>query len=410
MRMPAGAGGTGYRQVLRTGPAVRPFVASVVARLPISMAPLGTQLLVLHVRGAYGFAGVVTGAFALGTAAGGPGWAKLMGWWGQSVVVASAATISGALLATLALVTVGGGSSPALLALAASAGLTFPPVSAAMRAAWSVVLPRGRVRDAGYALDAVAVESIFVGGPLLLSLMLPLPPAVPLLVTAVLLAVGGTGYALTGAARHAAHRVSRTSAAAPGSGGLRRPELVAVFVTCGAMAIGFGHLDTAMAATARELLSNQNRLGLLFMAIAGGSAVGGLFYGSRAWRRNRATQIVALLATFTACLSTLPFVVSADTVRLTILMPFLFMAGLSVAPTLIIQQHLVDTLAGRRHASVGQALLTSAGTTGSATGTAIGGIVIDAHGPPWGFGGAVVAAALALVVATSARSRWSRVG
>lgn len=405
-------GGTGYRQVLRTGPAVRPFAAAVVARLPISMAPLGALLLVQHVHGSYGFAGAVTGAFALGTAAGGPLWARLMGWWGQSAVIATTSAVSAALLAALTLTTVGGAASSTLLVVALLAGLTFPPVGAAMRAAWTVVLPEGRVRDAGYALDAVAVETIFVGGPLLLSVMLVLPPAVPLLVTAGLLLTGGVAYALTGAARHDAHRVARQVHASPPdtTGPLTSTSLVAVFVAVGAMAIGFGHLDTAIAATAREVLHDQSRLGLLFMAIAGGSAIGGLIYGGRRWPGNRSLQIMLLLGVFTLGLSALPFAVSADDVQLSSLMPFLFLAGLSIAPTMIIQQHLVDALAGPRHASVGQALLASAGTTGSAAGTAIGGFVIDAHGPSWGFGGAVIAAALALAVSVWARSRWSTVG
>jgi hypothetical protein len=412
--MLSGGAGTGYRQVLTTRAAVRPFAAAVVARLPISMAPLGTLLLVQHVHGSYGFAGTVTGAFALGTALGGPLWARLMGWWGQSVVIAGTSATSGALLAALALVTVAGGSSPVLLSVSAAAGATFPPVGAAMRAAWAVVLPAGRSRDAGYALDAVAVESIFVGGPLLLSLMLVLPAAVPLLVTAGLLAAGGVAYSLTAAARHAAHRVARAgegrSTQAPGRDVLGQAGLVAVFASVAAMAIGFGHLDTAMAATAREVLSNQSLLGLLFMAIAGGSAVGGLVYGARRWPGNRSLQIVLLLAVFTVGLSALPFVVSRDDVHLGGLMPFLFLAGLSIAPTMIIQQHLVDALAGPRFASVGQALLSSAGTTGSAAGTAIGGVVIDAHGPAWGFGGAVLAAGLALAVAAWARRLWVAVG
>jgi predicted MFS family arabinose efflux permease len=185
---------------------------------------------------------------------------------------------------------------------------------------------------------------------------------------------------------------------------------VAVFASVGAMAIGFGHLDTAMAATAREVLDNQRLLGLLFMALAGGSAVGGLVYGARRWPGNRSLQIVLLLGLFTAGLSALPFVVSRDDVHLVTLMPFLLVTGLTIAPTMIIQQHLVDALAGSRHASVGQALLSSAGTTGSAVGTAVGGLVIDAHGASWGFGGAVVAAALALTVAVWARPRWSPVG
>lgn len=195
-----------YWRVLTTGAAVRPFAFAVLARLPVSMAPIGALLLVQQVRGSYGFAGLVTAAFALGTAVGGPGWAQLMDRFGQPWVVAGTSTASGALLAALALSTVSGGSALLLVGLSAAAGITFPPVGPAMRAAWKVVLPPGPLRQAGYALDAVAVETIFVGGPLLLSLMLPLTAAaVPLLVTAALLLVGGVSYSVSTAARAAGH-------------------------------------------------------------------------------------------------------------------------------------------------------------------------------------------------------------
>ena len=61
-----------YLRLLRHGPAGRPFLAAFIARLPISMAPLGILLLIEHTRDAYAIAGLVTGAYALGSAAGAP--------------------------------------------------------------------------------------------------------------------------------------------------------------------------------------------------------------------------------------------------------------------------------------------------------------------------------------------------
>src|SRR4051812_44482065 len=168
------------------------------------MAPLGMLLLVQQVHGSYALAGTVTGAFALGTAVGSPAWARVMDRAGQPLVIAVTTVISGALLTGLALSAVSGAPAVALVALASLAGAAFPPMSPAMRGAWKVALPPGRVRQAGFALDAVAVETVFVGGPLLLSLLLaPRVPVLPLLVTVALLVSGGVGYSLTSAARGA---------------------------------------------------------------------------------------------------------------------------------------------------------------------------------------------------------------
>ena len=49
-----------YLRILRVRAARAPFLASVVGRLPISMAPLAVVLLVQQIRGSYAAAGVVT--------------------------------------------------------------------------------------------------------------------------------------------------------------------------------------------------------------------------------------------------------------------------------------------------------------------------------------------------------------
>ena len=69
----SGTGGLrAYAEVLGTGAASRPFLAAVVARLPIAMAPLGMILLVEEVYGRYALAGLVAGAYAVGVGVGSP--------------------------------------------------------------------------------------------------------------------------------------------------------------------------------------------------------------------------------------------------------------------------------------------------------------------------------------------------
>lgn len=187
----------------------------------MAMAPLGMVLLIQSERGSYALAGIVTGAFAVGTAVGAPFRGRLEYRSGQARVIVPIVVLSALMIATLALGAAGGFPNWLLLALSGATGLSFPPFSAAMRVTWRTVLPEGPARRAGFALDAVAVESIFVGGPLLLSLLLVIgPPEIPLLVTAVLLAGGGLTYCATGPARRRAEPSPAGVAAAMTNRGL----------------------------------------------------------------------------------------------------------------------------------------------------------------------------------------------
>jgi MFS family permease len=197
-----------YVHVLSRPGALVPFLASFAARLPVSMAPLGIVLLVQSVRGAYAPAGVVTAAFTLGVAVSAPGWGALIDRVGQPAVILPLSAMSGVLLAVLAVGAVRGASDPVLVVVATAVGASFPPISPAMRGAWRMVLEKEEDRRVAYALEGVVIEVIFVGGPLLLSLLLVISsPVVPLLVTAALLGIGGIGYATT----HAARSRSRTT-------------------------------------------------------------------------------------------------------------------------------------------------------------------------------------------------------
>ena len=418
-----------YVAVLREGRVVRPFAASVVARLPISMAPLGMVLLVQQVRGAYGPAGLVTGAFALGTAGGAPTWGRLMDRLGQPAVIAGTATASATGLAALALAAVHGAGDIVLVVLAVLAGLTFPPMSPAMRAAWRM-FPDPQRRRGGYALDAVAVEGIFVGGPLFLSLLLGFTAAeVPLLITAVLLAGGGITYSRTAAARRVPSRRtgSATTAATgapdargtpgalgarpgagPRTGVLRTRGISPVLVVTAALAVGFGQLDTSLAATARTVFGTSSVLGFLFAAIAGGSVVGGLTYGAVTGHRGEARRLPVTLGAFGLLLVPLTILLSHGRPSLWALEPLLFLAGLCIAPSLIIMANLVDGHSPLGRANEAQAWLGTATTAGAAAGTALAGVLIDSGGVARSFGGALVAVLVAAAAAVAGQRVWRR--
>ena len=91
-------------------------------------------------------------------------------------------------------------------------------------------------------------------------------------------------------------------------------------------------------------------------------------------------------------------------------MPVLFLTGLTIAPTLVMQQSLLDHVTPLHRLNEAQAFLGSANTTGAAIGTAIAGFLIDYAGIVASFGGAAVFAGCAALTALLSRRTLSRLG
>ncbi len=411
-----GRGLTSYLRLLGHSPARSPFLAIVVGRLSMAMAPIGILLLIQGARGTYSLAGVVTGAYAVGSAVGTPVWGRLMDRLGQVRVLVPTAAASAALLAGLAVTAVGTAAPAVLVLLAVLAGFSYPPMSPALRSAWRVIFPDRESRRVAFALDATSVELIFVGGPLLLSLLLAVTPSVvPLLVTAATLAAGTLAYCRTDAARLSVPGPRTLPASGePESGeqGSRRrsavtaPGVVSLLLVMATLSVGFGQLDTSMAATAGELLGDTDRVGLLFTAIAGGSAAGGLVYGARHWSFDERQAVPVLLSVFAVLLAAMAVLMTLPVVPLWLLFPLLSCTGATIAPTLIMQQNLLDHLSPADRLNEAQSLLSASNTTGAALGTALAGLVIDSRGLGSSYAGAAVFAAAAALVAVTSRRRW----
>jgi MFS family permease len=408
--------GTGLRAYLRLlgyGPASRPFVFAALARLTLAMIPLGVLILVEQERQTYAVAGLVSGAYAVGAALGTPLWGRLMDRFGQVAVLVPTSATSAALLVVLALATTGQAPSQLLVVIAAGVGLSYPAIGPALRTGFRIVLPDPQARRVAFALDATSVELAFVCGPLLLSaLLLARSPLLPLLITAALLAGGGLAYCATGVARLAGAN-ARPSVAGQAQEGVDRSPATAlaaagvpaVLVVMLLLSIGFGQLDTSMAATADRVLGGTEQVGILFAAIAGGSTLGGLAFGARSWSFDERRGVPVLLGLFGLLLALLAALLSVGAVSLPILLPVLFLTGLTIAPTLIMQQTLLDRLAPRQRLNEAQAFLAAANTTGAAVGTAIAGIVIDLAGLSWSFAGAAAGVMLAAGIAGWHRRR-----
>ena len=78
------------------------------------------------------------------------------------------------------------------------------------------------------------------------------------------------------------------------------------------LSIGFGQLDTSMAATSDLALGGSERVGILFAAIAGGSTVGGLAFGARPWPIDERRAVPVLLALFGVFLAAMAGLLTAE--------------------------------------------------------------------------------------------------
>ncbi|WP_380170342.1 MFS transporter [Kineococcus sp. DHX-1] len=399
---------SGYFALLRDPVVARPFVASVVARIPIATAPLGLVLLVRTARDNYTLAGIVTGLFAVGLAVGSPLWGRAMDRLGQPRVLIPAASVSGLFLLLLTVATVWTAVPAAVLpVLAVLAGAAFPPLSPAMRSTWRVVVTSERGRRRGYALDAAAVETIFVGGPLLLSVLLLLGIApLPLLVTVVLLVGGTLVYARSPGARRVRPQPVGAGGHGAGAALLRSRGFVLLLAVMAVMSVGFGILDVSMAGLAEHLLGSADRLGVLFAPIAGGSAIGGLLYGSRDWHSPDRRRLLVTLTLFGSLLFTVAFA-AGEGVPLVVLLVVLFFTGLFISPNLIAAQGLVDLLAPGHRLGEAQAWLSTAITAGAAVGNAVAGILLDLAGARTALGVAATAVVTAAAVCLLAQRTWA---
>jgi MFS family permease len=373
--------GNPYLEVLRLPGALGFSSTGFVARMPMSMFGLGTVLLIAAVTGRYGVAGVVAAVGSVGYALGAPQFGRLADAYGQRRVLRPQVAVFA--LATIALMVLAEAGAPlvAVAVAGAIAGITMPSIGSMVRARWSVLLAGTAGLHTAFSLESVADEIIFVVGPALVTLLATGVYPAAGVGAAMLLCVVGTvlfaGQRRTEppphprpAARARTHR-RRWRPAVPGL-----ITLVPVYGLLGGM---FAAIELSTVAFATEL-GHRAEAGFVLGVYALGSAVGGLWYGSRHWRSPLARRFVLTLACMTAGVATFWFQPGLASLYLVI-----FVAGLAIAPTLINGFSLVEEQAPPAHRTEGMTWLSSAISVGVAIGSPLSGHLIDAHNARWGY-------------------------
>lgn len=248
------------------------------------MAVLAIVLAVQRSTGSFTAAGAASGTFGFALVVAAPWRARAIDRWGQRRTLnplgpAQAASYLGLAIATDA----HHSPTPVLLGLSAAAGLTAAPLSAAMRALWSSVTTPGDQRTRALSLDATADEVVFIVGPVATaSLSAAFTPSAALLVAAIALLVGATGFTTSRASGQLRGRRPESFELA-GPRPLRRPGFARVLVVLFGVGVVLGTIEVVAPAVA---ISHHHRgaSGLLLAALSVGSAVGGLTYGHVSWR------------------------------------------------------------------------------------------------------------------------------
>jgi MFS family permease len=373
------------------------FIASVIGRLPIGILGLAILLATQASSGSFGTAGVVAACYLAGLACMAPVLGRFIDRSGPSrVLLVCAGVFPAALLALVASLRI---DAPAWapFVFAALAGATFPPITVCMRTFMRQRLAEESLLATAYSLESVLIEVIFILGPMLVALFVAYLSASAAVVFAAGCGMLGTALFLRSPVlRHWRIEERRSTS-------LLGPLSVAGFVPLLAVIVvysaAFGLLEIGVTAFAAE--SGRPALaGLILGLMSVGSAVGGLAYGSRSWRLPLPQQFALMLllmglgiAALAAASHPLPFSVLG------------IIAGIVMAPALIMQSMLVAKSAPAHFSTEAFTWSTTCLLTGVGLGLALGGAILEGarSGAVFAAGGLASVGAAALAYATLRR-------
>jgi MFS family permease len=388
-----------YGELLGPRAARWPLVTSTLSRITPGMIVLALVYLLRDGGYTYTAAGLVTAAHQVGVGLASPLQGRLVDRFGQRRILVPDAVLYLAGTIAIAALVGRGASVPMIVAIAVVTGMAYPPVTACSRVLLSGLFPSGRLREAAFALSAIAVELGFIVGPLAaVALRATIGGGWAVILAGAIAAVGSLGYATTTAARAVPRR---DRAAAPVSA-LRSRGVRIMVVALGFVAVAFGVLDVVVPAVA-EFAGNQAAAGYLIASIASGSLLGGVVYGARVWPGTVVTRLRFLVTVFTVGLFVIPLSIGS----LPTFAVGLFVAGLFLGPTTICAFQLIDDLALPGTQTEAQSWTQSSVVFGVALGASLAGAAVDAGGPAQAFvaGALCVGVAAALVNARHTRLR-----
>ncbi|MGN9776217.1 MFS transporter [Micromonospora sp. H33] len=390
-----------YLGVWRIPGAPMLLVTGILGRLGIGMTPLALLLVVEQVTGRYSLAAVAGGIYALAGAALSPVAGRIADRIGPSpVLLGTAVAHPLALLGLLWAARTEAGSLAIVFVAAGVAGATYPPLTAAIRGAWNdLTAPatgRWHLRNTALAAETTLFELVFVLGPLLVAAFVLLADAGAALVGSAVVTFAGTtavalGRVMRGWRPHPHEHHTR------GLGPLRVAGFPALLVCVASLGIAFGAAGVIVPAFATAYTSDDpDSLAGVLLAVWGiGSALGGLWFGTRQPASNMSRQFALLLGAVAAT-----FAVFAVMPTPAALGTALVIGGATIAPALTLENTLIGRISPTSMLNEAYTWVVTMSVGASAAGGAVAGLIVDhAGGVPWAFLFAGAAVAVGAVVA-----------
>jgi MFS family permease len=364
-----------YKRVLGARGVAAPLAGTTIGRLSIAAQPLSTILLVKGSTGSFAAAGLVEACYSLAAAGSLPVQGRVIDRIGQTRVVVVVTLINA--LAFAALIPLAAADAPLVLMAGAGtvAGLATPPLGASMRSLWAGLVPDPELRQAAFAIDAVAVDAAFILGPSIAAGVIAVAsPSASLAVCVALTLIGSAVYAGS-----AASRGWRGSPAHERHSSPLRSRGVLVLMGA-ALGVGTAVGATEISITAFASEHGAAEVGGTLVAIqAAGSVIGGLWFGSRRWRMAPGERLPAAALAFSLGLAPLVAVPS-----LVAAFPLMALSGLALAPIISVIYLLLDSLAPSGTAVEATGWVLMAIVTGAALGNGLAGVAVSEASPHTG--------------------------
>ncbi|MDD1006743.1 MFS transporter [Pseudomonas shahriarae] len=377
-----------YRELFTTPGATGLVLASSIARLPQAMIGIGIITMLVQQTGVYWLAGAVAGTFTLANALLGPVISRFVDQRGQSRVLPIVTAFSVVMLLALIFAVYMRAPAALFFVLAALAG-TMPSMPSMIRARWTQLF-RGKPQlHTAFSLDTVLTELAYIiGPPLAIGLSVTFFAEAGPLVAVGLLAIGVTAFLMQ---RQTEPKVVVGNRSNTGST-LLIPGVRTIVLALLAMGAIGGAIDVAVVAFANDQGWPASATFIL-AAYALGSLVAGLTFGALRLTLPIEKQFfIGILVT--AITGVLP-VFATDVY---VLSAMLFIAGISFAPTMVVVMKLGTIIIPASRMTEGLTWMTTGISIGVALGGMLAGAVIDAYGARAGFGVAIGAGVMMMVV------------
>lgn len=358
-----------YATLLHKSEIRQTYAISMVGRLPIGITGLAILLLAQGYTGSFATGGLASGCYVAGLAAMAPVIGRVIDRHGPRRMLLACALLFPTALVSLVLAARSGTAVPMLFLLAAAAGAVFPPITVCMRTYLKRRFADDNLLSAAYSLESVLIELIFIAGPLLVALFVAVATPAAAVLFAAVAGAAGTLLFVRSPALHAWAIEPRTRASVFGPLADKRFAWLIVVILAYSTSFGLMEISVAAYATHHEAPALA---GILLGIMSAGSALGGLAYGSRSWSFPLARQFALALGLMGIGLGVLAIGWRPSAFAL-----WCGVAGVIMAPALIMQAMLVAKIAAAEHSTEAFTWSTSALLSGVGIGLAAGGGLLE---------------------------------